>query len=483
MKRLVLLAVLCVMLLTCSFARAQIRWEEGESLFGAAKTVSAGDLGLQKKGTLPVYAAPYEHAYRGAKGKASVSLKESFRLLAVSCDRNWLMIEYATSQKENRVGWIRTPEGIRDSSVLEEIGEISAASALVAAQKETFLTDDPRGKARRVRTVPAGEELKVIRAVVLPEKGSRWYLIDAETEGKPIFGFVPAEDCTKEIPLLTLEGDNLAVREGVTMLGNSLFHYETDETGEDILEYDQAPAGTLNAGSLYIFDLLDLEDEDWPEIRRIVLPSTLRILSEESIVHMHVEELALPEGVREMRGLSLYGMTIGRLVLPSSFTGDVISHLDYSSVGAYEVAPENPVYTAVDGCLFSKDLKTLAAYANGRRDLHYDVPKGTETIGENAFGDDLMAIPLQTISLPIGLKRIGQNAFSGCGRLISLAVPPTVTEIGENAFSYCVSLERLSLPAGFTASLSQWVSPADFSTYNGDNGETRRSPKVREEEY
>ena len=30
------------------------------------------------------------------------------------------------------------------------------------------------------------------------------------------------------------------------------------------------------------------------------------------------EKAALPEGVREMRGLSLYGMTIGRLVLPSS---------------------------------------------------------------------------------------------------------------------------------------------------------------------
>ncbi len=96
-------------------------------------------------------------------------------------------------------------------------------------------------------------------------------------------------------------------------------------------------------------------------------------------------------------------------------------------MSAWDVEDGNPVYMSADGVLFSADGKKLLSYPNGSPREHYTVPAGTEEICALAFDDDMMDIPLKTVSLPVGLKRIGEYAFSGCGRLISLAVPLTVS--------------------------------------------------------
>jgi hypothetical protein len=135
------------------------------------------------------------------------------------------------------------------------------------------------------------------------------------------------------------------------------------------------------------------------------------------------------------------------------------------------------VYSSRDGVLFSADGTVLLKYPDGKKDLHYDVPDGVTEIADWAFSSDLMDNPLQTISLPMGLKKIGQYAFCGCGRLHSLTVPLTVTELSENAFVGCVSLERLSLPPGLEVLKDKsWAEYADLTWYNGDNGMTQLEP-------
>ncbi len=145
------------------------------------------------------------------------------------------------------------------------------------------------------------------------------------------------------------------------------------------------------------------------------------------------------------------------------------------TVVTYEVPEDHPLYQAIDGVLFSKDGKTLLAYPGGRTDEHYDVPAGVEHIWPYAFGTDY----LKTISLPIGLKTIGNGAFSDCGRLQSIAIPLTVTEIGDYAFWGCVSLELVSLPDGLTANKNDNPRFVQYYTddfiYRGDNGDTLSS--------
>lgn len=54
---------------------------------------------------------------------------------------------------------------------------------------------------------------------------------------------------------------------------------------------------------------------------------------------------------------------------------------------------------------------------------------------------------LDSITLPTGLKSVGNNAFSHCESLKAIAVPPSVTELESYAFSDCLSLRRATLPA------------------------------------
>ena len=50
------------------------------------------------------------------------------------------------------------------------------------------------------------------------------------------------------------------------------------------------------------------------------------------------------------------------------------------------------------------------------------------------------------VSFPLGVRRIGDEAFRGCDDLEDVAVPEGVCEIGAYAFSACLNLRRVSLP-------------------------------------
>ena len=51
------------------------------------------------------------------------------------------------------------------------------------------------------------------------------------------------------------------------------------------------------------------------------------------------------------------------------------------SVSAFEVSPDHPTLTSVDGVLFSKDGTRLILFPAGRTGELYSVPEGTKVIG------------------------------------------------------------------------------------------------------
>ena len=50
-------------------------------------------------------------------------------------------------------------------------------------------------------------------------------------------------------------------------------------------------------------------------------------------------------------------------------------------------------------------------------------------------------------TIPDGVFKIGDNAFSNCKGLISVTIPKTVIEIGDFAFQNCTSLSKIELPS------------------------------------
>lgn len=263
------------------------------------------------------------------------------------------------------------------------------------------------------------------------------------------------------LELCDVREDTLIVFEGVEALGEARTSYWDDELEEDVEIAPRFESG------------LRFEYMMGPDFHQVSLPSTLRYLGMEAFYCYQFSSFTLPaqlEGL-ESDAFVYCGFDVLRIesVLPAE---EILDSLYDCSVTAYDVPADHPLYKTVDGVLFTKDGKTLLSYPNARRDTHYDVPAGVERIEGGAFGNE----SLQTVSLPIGLKSIGDFGFSGCTRLQSIALPLTVREIGVDVFYRCVSLELVSLPEGLDADKDtdgDWAAYyEDDALYRGDNGDT-----------
>ncbi len=277
----------------------------------------------------------------------------------------------------------------------------------------------------------------------------------AEWEERGYFDFCDVRD------------DTLVIFEGVTALGEAIEHewnQELDITVEIDPKFESGPSFA--------------RDTDGGDFHRVSLPSTLRYLGMDAFSFYDFQEFTLPAQLEVLERDVFYRCDFDVLRIETTLPAtDIVGCLYDCFVTAYEVPEDHPLYKTVDGVLISKDGKTLLAYPNYRKATHYDVPAGVERIEAGAFGNEY----LKTISLPIGLKSIGDYGFSGCTRLQSIALPLTVREIGEDIFNNCVSLELVSLPEGLEAERIEnkwWVEYyPDDAIFRGDNGDTLLAPK------
>lgn len=122
---------------------------------------------------------------------------------------------------------------------------------------------------------------------------------------------------------------------------------------------------------------------------------------------------------------------------------------------AFTVDPENQWFTAVDGVLFTKDMKTLVFYPAGKNiefDKYgaaqnttvYAIPEGVETIRSKAF---YKCYYVDITSFPASLTRIEEKAFHRASALTDFEMPANLAYIGKDAFAYDELLENLTVPA------------------------------------
>lgn len=115
---------------------------------------------------------------------------------------------------------------------------------------------------------------------------------------------------------------------------------------------------------------------------------------------------------------------------------------------AVTVDAENPYFCAVDGVLYSKDMKKLLLHPirwdereNEAGELvpndSYVIPDGVEFVGGYSFYKNTALVHL---TLPDSLRTIGDMAFFGCNNLWSIWLPEGLEAIGADAFSYCWSM-------------------------------------------
>ncbi len=93
----------------------------------------------------------------------------------------------------------------------------------------------------------------------------------------------------------------------------------------------------------------------------------------------------------------------------------------------------------------------LFCYAGN--DEHVIIPNGVKSIGSRAFVVNMFlgCQSLKSVTIPDGVTKIGESAFSYCSNLTSVTIPNSLTGIGKWAFMGCKSLTNLTIPMSVTS--------------------------------
>ncbi|MBE5809724.1 MAG: hypothetical protein E7318_02190 [Clostridiales bacterium] len=176
--------------------------------------------------------------------------------------------------------------------------------------------------------------------------------------------------------------------------------------------------------------------------------------------------------------------------VPSTFYGIEEWGENPAGLEKVVVAGNNPYYTAVDGVIYSKDMKTLVCFPPSLKMTTYQMPDSVTQVSRRALerlqyvkrlvmsanladltnvymGDSpaletviypessqLTDIPtlqdcisLKHIQFPPGIKRLETNMFLNCTSLKSIVLPEGLEEIGYQAFFGCTSLQNMTIPS------------------------------------
>ncbi|MBI3870719.1 MAG: leucine-rich repeat domain-containing protein [Verrucomicrobia bacterium] len=147
-----------------------------------------------------------------------------------------------------------------------------------------------------------------------------------------------------------------------------------------------------------------------------------------------------------------YDCSQATIVIPNTIGGRRVRHIRFetflgcTNLSAINVDPENSYYASVDGVLFDKNLTTLLRCPEGRTG-NYVIPDMVRRIEDDAFAG---CTRLVSLSIPEGMTDLGFAAFSGCTGLESVGIPDSVTTIDFGAFGGCTNLASVTIPANVT---------------------------------
>lgn len=124
------------------------------------------------------------------------------------------------------------------------------------------------------------------------------------------------------------------------------------------------------------------------------------------------------------------------ITLPSSVTSiGNKAFFDCKNLQEINVTESNKFYRTIDGVLYTKDLKTIICYPQGKKDEKFVIPSSVTSISERAFSS---CNNLREIILPLGVTSISERAFSDCSNLCEITLSSSIINVGEYAFSSCI---------------------------------------------
>lgn len=130
------------------------------------------------------------------------------------------------------------------------------------------------------------------------------------------------------------------------------------------------------------------------------------------------------------------------LFIPSTINNKPVTFIEFVDWGIWGydkviVSEENPYFRAIDGVLFTSDMKELVIYPPEKKGEVYFIPEGVETIGEDSFVSNKY---IKTLIFPTGFRHIVQYALACCKNLETLYIPKTLENVLLKAFYFAESV-------------------------------------------
>lgn len=182
----------------------------------------------------------------------------------------------------------------------------------------------------------------------------------------------------------------------------------------------------------------------------INIPNSVTYIGSNAFYNCKISEVTLPDTISTIgyqAYLSCYNLTT--INIPASVTSiESAAFQGCTNLTTFNVDPNNQYYSSSDDkrILYNKDKTILLSYPTAEGNI--SLPAGVEKIEDGAFSS---CMNLTQIELPNSITYIGNNAFSDCSNLTEINIPFGVTYIGDSAFSYCHALQNIELPSNVTS--------------------------------
>ncbi len=206
--------------------------------------------------------------------------------------------------------------------------------------------------------------------------------------------------------------------------------YERTEDGLIALRLDpEAETATLKDGVVTV----QRSFADCAALKTAVCPSTLRRIEKNAFANSQLETITLNEGLVSIGENAFENTKLKSIHLPATLENfkDAFGG-EASILSTCTVAKESPLYCAVKGAVYSKDMKNMIFVPTAVKGAKFEIPDTVEEIGIALQN----CTKLKEIVLGASIRRIPDRAFRYCHKLQRLICNDALEDFGDDLFSY-----------------------------------------------
>ena len=252
--------------------------------------------------------------------------------------------------------------------------------------------------------------------------------------------------------MYTLKDGVLTIDEGVTEISGKDFSFDKKDIKSVII-----PDGVKKIGASAFSYCANLTS--------VTIPKTVEVIGNCAFSQCkNLTSIAIPEGVKKIGAFAFTNCeNLAKVTIPDSV--EMIRDGAFTNCAIDNF--ESKLLKIKNGCAFSQGGLTLLYRANVNL-TDITIPKGIRWIGDRAFRNCSnliqVTIPesvksigdgafsrcenLKTVAISEGVKKIGMVAFDGCKNLSSVIIPESIKKIGDGAFRGCKNLKSIIIPDG-----------------------------------